>query len=88
MKATFDFEGQVVLVTGGASGIGLATVHALAAAHASVGVADLPAEAAEEVAAMGRAPRPPPTSTPPTGWRIRPPIQRRVSVTPRAISMI
>jgi len=44
-----SFEGKVALVTGGASGIGLATVKAFAAAGASVVVADVNQQAAEAV---------------------------------------
>lgn len=49
MNPSFDFSGHVVMVTGGASGIGLATAEALAAAGASVGVADLQSHAARDV---------------------------------------
>jgi NAD(P)-dependent dehydrogenase (short-subunit alcohol dehydrogenase family) len=49
-------EGQVALVTGGASGIGLATVLALSAAGAAVAVADLDRGGAEDAARrVGRA---------------------------------
>lgn len=41
MNVSFDFSGKPVLVTGAASGIGRATVKALVAAGASVGLADI-----------------------------------------------
>lgn len=46
-----DLSGKVALVTGGASGIGAASVRRLAAAGARVAVADLDADAAGAVAA-------------------------------------
>ncbi|MET7991512.1 3-hydroxybutyrate dehydrogenase [Amycolatopsis sp. NPDC005232] len=46
-----DLDGRVALVTGGASGIGLACVRALAAAGAKVHIVDLDARGAEAAAA-------------------------------------
>ncbi|MDK7750407.1 3-hydroxybutyrate dehydrogenase [Brevibacterium sp. UMB10442] len=45
-----DLRGKSALITGGASGLGKATAHALASAGAHVTVADLNGEAAREVA--------------------------------------
>jgi NAD(P)-dependent dehydrogenase (short-subunit alcohol dehydrogenase family) len=45
MNPTYDFTGQVALVTGGSSGMGLATVHAFAEAGAAVVLADINEEA-------------------------------------------
>lgn len=45
-----DFSGKVALVTGGASGMGLATVKAFAKAGASVVVADINGDGAQQVA--------------------------------------
>jgi len=41
MSITYDFKGQVALVTGAASGMGLATARAFAAAGASVVLSDV-----------------------------------------------
>ena len=41
MNPAYDFEGQVALVTGASSGMGLATVHAFARAGAAVVLADV-----------------------------------------------
>lgn len=41
MKVTYDFKGQVALVTGAASGMGLDTAHAFAKAGAAVTLADV-----------------------------------------------
>ena len=45
MNPTYDFKGQVALVTGASSGMGLATTKAFAAAGASVVLADVNADA-------------------------------------------
>ena len=50
MKVDYDFRGSVVLVTGGASGIGAATARACAAAGATVVVADIDASPSLDVA--------------------------------------
>lgn len=47
-----DFTGRIVLITGGASGIGLATARAFSGAGATVAIGDLSGEAAE-AAALG-----------------------------------
>ncbi len=58
MSVTYDFTGQVALVTGAASGMGLATARAFAAAGAAVVLSDLDADAvrgaAEALEAAGR----------------------------------
>src|ERR1700704_252212 len=41
MNPTYDFRGQVALVTGASSGMGLATAQAFAHAGAAVGLADI-----------------------------------------------
>jgi NAD(P)-dependent dehydrogenase (short-subunit alcohol dehydrogenase family) len=47
-----DIAGASALVTGGASGLGLATAHRLAAAGAAVTIIDLPTSAGPDVAAL------------------------------------
>ncbi|MGH9288496.1 MAG: SDR family oxidoreductase [Acidimicrobiales bacterium] len=57
MTVTYDFTGQVALVTGAASGMGLATARAFAEAGAAVALADVDADrvrhAADELAGAG-----------------------------------
>jgi NAD(P)-dependent dehydrogenase (short-subunit alcohol dehydrogenase family) len=57
MNPTYDFKGQVALVTGAASGMGLATARAFAEAGAAVVLADFREEAvkaaAKELTAAG-----------------------------------
>jgi NAD(P)-dependent dehydrogenase (short-subunit alcohol dehydrogenase family) len=57
MNVTFDFTDKIVLITGGGSGIGLASTQAFAAAGALVVVADLSKKNGEAAvsAAGGRA---------------------------------
>jgi NAD(P)-dependent dehydrogenase (short-subunit alcohol dehydrogenase family) len=50
MNPTYDFHGQVALVTGAASGMGLATARGFAAAGAAVALADLPGDALQTAA--------------------------------------
>jgi len=50
LKVDYDFRGSVVLVTGGASGIGAATARACSAAGATVVVADIDASPSLDVA--------------------------------------
>ncbi|MFD1198056.1 SDR family NAD(P)-dependent oxidoreductase [Brucella gallinifaecis] len=49
-KSRFDLDGRVALVTGGASGLGLAMAEAVASAGAKVVIADLDGEAAANLA--------------------------------------
>ncbi len=51
MNPTYDFTGQVALVTGASQGMGLATVEAFAESGAAVLLADVKAEQLEEVTA-------------------------------------
>lgn len=57
MNPTYDFKGQVALVTGASSGMGLATAQAFAASGASVVLSDINEQAlhraAEEITAAG-----------------------------------
>jgi NAD(P)-dependent dehydrogenase (short-subunit alcohol dehydrogenase family) len=57
MNPTYDFEGQVAVVTGGSSGMGLATARAFATAGAAVVLADLDQDtlraATDELTAAG-----------------------------------
>ncbi|MDB5896243.1 MAG: Short-chain dehydrogenase, partial [Rhodoferax sp.] len=53
MSTHKDFEGRTALVTGGASGIGLACVEALLARGARVVLADLEAASTEKAARLG-----------------------------------
>ena len=52
MKAPFRLDGRAALVTGGASGIGEATCRTLAAAGATVTIADVDRVRAEALATL------------------------------------
>jgi 2-hydroxycyclohexanecarboxyl-CoA dehydrogenase len=56
MRAGFDFTGGVVIITGGASGIGAALARAAAEAGATVVVADIDDAAGQALAAEGHGP--------------------------------
>jgi NAD(P)-dependent dehydrogenase (short-subunit alcohol dehydrogenase family) len=55
LKARFDLDGRVAIVTGGSRGIGLAMAQALGSCGARVTIASRKAEACDEVAATIRA---------------------------------
>ncbi|MER7369447.1 SDR family NAD(P)-dependent oxidoreductase [Nonomuraea wenchangensis] len=48
MTLTYDFNGQVAMVTGAAAGMGVATARAFAAAGASVVLTDINQDAVEK----------------------------------------
>jgi 2-hydroxycyclohexanecarboxyl-CoA dehydrogenase len=56
MRAGFDFSGGVVIITGGASGIGAALARRAAGASATVVVTDIQDEAGKALAAEDRSP--------------------------------
>ena len=51
MSPTYDFTGQVALITGAGSGLGLATAQAFAAAGAAIALVDRNADQIEETTA-------------------------------------